>query len=96
MKSSPDNHTAPAPFAVTKRTLNQLFASSRIVQRMLADGWFEVVRAGGPGRPTLYDYQSALRAFQKLKEGCEPPPLPCERKVSLPSTNIHTHTHTTP
>ena len=92
MKSSLDNHTAPAPFAVTKRTLNHLFGSSRLVQRMMADGWFEVVRAGGPGRPTLYDYQSAQRAFQKLKQGCEPPPLPCERKASLPHQQTKTQT----
>ena len=68
----------PAPFLVTRRTLNQIFASPRLVQRMLVAGWFEIVRAGGPGRETLYDFDSARRAFARLKAGEEPPLLRCE------------------
>lgn len=66
------------PFLVTKRRLVEMFASQRLVQRMIAASWFEVVRQGGPGRETLYDYASAQRAYDRFKTGEEPPPLPCE------------------
>lgn len=68
------------PFLVTKRRLVEMFASQRLVQRMVAAGWFEVVRQGGPGRETLYDYASAQRAYHRFKSGEEPPPLPCEQR----------------
>lgn len=68
------------PFLVTKRRLVEMFASQRLVQRMVAASWFEVVRQGGPGRETLYDYASAQRAYIRFKSGEEPPPLPCEQE----------------
>ena len=67
------------PFMVTRRTLNQLFASPRLVQRMIAADWFAVVRAGAPGRETLYDYRSAQQAYLRFKAGEEPPLLRCEQ-----------------
>jgi phage terminase Nu1 subunit (DNA packaging protein) len=69
-----------APFLVTKRKLFDLFASPRLVQRMVAAGWFDCVRQGGPGRETLYDYASAQRAYARFKAGEEPPPLTCEQR----------------
>lgn len=69
-----------APFMVTKRTLNSMFGSPRLVQRMAAANWFEVVRAGGPGRETRYDFQSAQKAFTRFKTGEEPPLLQCEQR----------------
>lgn len=68
------------PFLVTKRRLVEMFASQRLVQRMVAAGWFEVVRQGGPGRETLFAYESARRAFERFKSGEAPPPLPCEQR----------------
>jgi len=68
------------PFLVTKRRLVEMFASQRVVQRMIAAGWFEVVRRGGPGRETLFAYESARRAYDRFKSGEEPPPLPCEQR----------------
>ena len=70
----------PAPFLVNRRRLVELFTSPRLTQRMIAAGWFEVVRTGGPGRETLYDYASASRAFERFKTGEEPPLLPCEQR----------------
>jgi len=68
------------PFMVSRRQLTELFGSPRLVQRMMAAGWFEVVLAGKPGRATLYSYASAQRALDRLKTGEEPPPLTCETK----------------
>lgn len=65
----------PVPFMVTRRKMNLMFGSSSLVKRMAAAGWLVVVRPGRPGRETLYDYQSAQRAFARLKAGEEPPPL---------------------
>lgn len=71
------------PFLVTRRTLDQLFGSPRLVQRMIASSWLEVVRQGGPGRKTLFSFESSQRAFERLKAGEEPPLLPCERHKNL-------------
>lgn len=67
-----------SPFMVTRATLKTLFGSPRLTQRMVAAGWFTVVRPGGPGRESLYDYASAQAAFERFKAGEEPPLLPCE------------------
>ncbi|MCX6923323.1 MAG: hypothetical protein NT154_08970, partial [Verrucomicrobia bacterium] len=50
--------TGIEPFQVNRKGLNALFTSPRLVRRMEAAGWFEVIRAGKPGRETLYDYAS--------------------------------------
>jgi hypothetical protein len=47
---------------------------------MIAAGWIKVVRKGKPGREALYDYESAARSFQRLKDGEEPPLLACEEE----------------
>jgi phage terminase Nu1 subunit (DNA packaging protein) len=74
------------PFQVTRRQLIELFNSPRLVQRMIVAGWFEVVRQGGPGRETLYDYQSARRAYRRLKSGERPPLLRCEQRNKSENT----------
>jgi hypothetical protein len=67
------------PFCVTRRKLFTLFGSPRLTQRMIAAGWITAIRPGAPGRETLYDFQSAKAAFHRLKNGEEPPLLPCEK-----------------
>jgi hypothetical protein len=68
------------PFQVTRADLLRKFASPRLVQQMIAAGWLTVVRKGKPGRETLFDYESAVLAYDRLKRGEEPPLLPCETK----------------
>jgi hypothetical protein len=70
------------PFAVTRATLSTLFGSPRLAQRMIAAGWIVRVRQGGPGRESLYDYDSARRAYERIKVGEEPPPLASEQRRS--------------
>ena len=60
--------------------MKDLFASPRLVDRMIAAGWIKIIRKGKPGRETLYDYNSAACSFQRLKNGDEPPPLPCNKE----------------
>ena len=66
------------PFLVTRKSLFTIFGSPRLAQRMIAAGWITTVRCGSPGRETLFDYASAKNAFERLKNGEHPPPLPCE------------------
>jgi hypothetical protein len=68
------------PFQVNRKELRKLFSSPQLVARMIAAGWITVVRKGKPGRETLYDYQSATCAYQRLKNGEVPPLLARERK----------------
>jgi hypothetical protein len=75
--TSPRNHLL-APFTITKRQLHGLFNSPRLVQRMIAAKWIDVVRAGKPGRESLFDYGSAAKAYDRLKSGEEPGLLACE------------------
>lgn len=63
--------TAP-PFLVTRRQLNSLFASRQLVRDMLAAGWLTVIRPGGPGRETLFSYEAAQAAYDRLKCGEKP------------------------
>ena len=60
------------PFMVTRRQLNEKFASHRLVTRMIAAGWITVVRPGKPGRETLYDFASAKLAWNRIRAGEEP------------------------
>jgi len=69
------------PFQVTHRQLEDLFGSPRLVRRMILDGWFEQVRPGKSGRPALYDYESARRAYERFKAGENPAPLPWEGRA---------------
>lgn len=64
------------PFIITRRDLNVLFASPTLVRQMIAAGWFEVLRPGGPGRETLFKYPSAIQALARLEAGENPPKLP--------------------
>ena len=66
------------PFQVTRRDLNLLFRSPRVVERMIHAGWIETVREGKPGREALFDYGSAVLAYQRFKAGENPPRLPYE------------------
>src|SRR5271165_6680884 len=68
------------PFQITNRQLNSLFNSPKSVSRMVAAGWIETVRKGKPGRESLFDFQSAVWAYERLKAGEEPPLLPSEQK----------------
>ena len=68
------------PFAVSRERLFWLFGSPRVVQRMLASGWIAKVRSGRPGRASLFDYSSAVAAYERFKGGETPPLLPCEVK----------------
>ena len=57
------------PFLVTRQQLYALFASRQLVRDMVAAGWLAVIRPGGPGRETLFSYESAQAAFDRLKLG---------------------------
>jgi len=57
------------PFIITRRQLHGLFASRQLVRAMIAAGWLTVIRPGGPGRETLFSYESAQTAFDRLKIG---------------------------
>ncbi|MBI4025192.1 MAG: hypothetical protein HY360_09440 [Verrucomicrobia bacterium] len=67
------------PFQINRRDLDKLFRSPRTVERMIAAGWIERVRAGKPGRETLFDYESAKRAYDRYRAGEEPDLLPREK-----------------
>jgi hypothetical protein len=91
MKSSPSQPASTRtgsetlePFAVTRKQLFQLFSSPRMVQRMMAAGWIARVRNGRSGRAALFDYSSAVAAYERFKRGEEPPLLPCEVKRKAP------------
>jgi len=73
------NHLLP-PFTITKRQLHALFNAPRLVQRMIAAKWIDIVRAGKPGRESLFDYGSAQKAYDRYKAGEEPGLLACELK----------------
>lgn len=73
------------PFMVTRKQLCSIFNSPRLVQRMLAHGWIDVVVPGKSGRETLFDYTSAEHAYSRLKAGETPALLPCEAKGAVKS-----------
>ena len=75
------------PFMVTKRYLNCLFASPTLVLRMIRARWFECVIAGGPGRESLYDFETAERAYARLKTGEMPGDLLAGKDETKGSTN---------
>jgi len=60
------------PFAVNRKELTRLFASPQLAQDLVDVGWIEVVRAGKPGRETLFDFQSAKAAYARLRGGESP------------------------
>jgi hypothetical protein len=68
--------TVLKPFQVTRKQLHELFNSPQLVKRLISAGWIVPVRAGKPGRETLFDYQSAENAYERLRAGEEPPALP--------------------
>jgi hypothetical protein len=47
---------------------------------MIAADWIRLVRPGKPGRESLFDFQSAKKAYARLMAGEEPPPLPSKAK----------------
>jgi hypothetical protein len=66
------------PLAVTKKDAFRIVAMPKLVQRWLHHGWVEIVREGGRGRETVIDYESLKCAYQRFKNGQEPPLLPSE------------------
>ena len=72
--------TGLEPFQVTRKQLHQMFNSPAQVKLMVVAGWIVPVRPGKPGRETLFDFQSAKAAFERLRAGEEPPPLPARTK----------------
>jgi hypothetical protein len=70
----------PEPFLVTRQELYRLFGSVRLTQRIIRAGWVKVVRRGKSGRETLFDFSSAKSTYRRLKNGEEPPLLPCETR----------------
>jgi len=72
----PPQVTVLEPFQVTRKQLHELFNSPQLVRQMIAAGWILPVRPGKAGRETLFDYQSATKAYDRLRAGEEPPPLP--------------------
>lgn len=67
--------TVLKPFQVTRKQLHELFNSPQMVKQMIAAGWIVPVRPGKPGRETLFDYQSAANAYERLQAGEEPQPV---------------------
>lgn len=77
------------PLLIRRRELDKVFASPRLVQRMLKAGWFTVIVQGGRGCDTLIDHASILVAFNRLKLGELPPLLPCEiKRIQAASASI--------
>ena len=68
------------PFQVTRKKLPVLFDSPQLVKQMIAADWIRLVRPGKPGRESLFDFQSAKKAYARLMAGEEPPPLPLKAK----------------
>ncbi len=73
--------TEERPFQITRGQLISKFSSPRLVSRLIAAGWIQTVRKGGPGLEALFDYQSAEAAYDRLKQGEQPPRLPFEQKL---------------
>lgn len=66
------------PFAISKRDTHRMVGMPKLVQRWHYHGWIVVVRQGGRGRETMYDFQSVKQAYERFKRGEKPPPLPSE------------------
>lgn len=56
-------------FLITRKQIEQAFASKQLARSLIQHNWVEVVRPGGPGREALYSYASAVRAFERIKAG---------------------------
>ncbi|MDB6025148.1 MAG: hypothetical protein JWM68_1371 [Verrucomicrobiales bacterium] len=67
------------PFQITRKELVRLFASPRLVQRMVKAQWITAVQKGRPGTPALFDMDSAKNAYARLLAGETPPLLDCEK-----------------
>ena len=75
------------PLAVTKRQAFTLINAPKLVQRMLywtrngtlpSHKWLVIIREGGRGTETLIDYASFKAAYERLRSGEVPPPMPSE------------------
>lgn len=80
------------PFAVTKKEAQRIAGSQRLVQRWLywtrnaaspEDVWLQLFVEGGPGRQTLINYASLIRACERAQRGEWPPLLPSERRTRI-------------
>jgi hypothetical protein len=78
------------PLAVTRQQACALVAYPKLVQRWLYwtrhsasqdQCWLRIVRNGGRGTETLIDYVSLKAAYERFRNGDEPPLLPSERRA---------------
>jgi hypothetical protein len=74
------------PFQITRAQLISKFSSPRLVARLIRANWIRTVRKGGPGLEALFDYQSAETAYDRLKQGEQPPRLPSEEPLKRETT----------
>jgi hypothetical protein len=65
------------PFAINRRELDRLFGSAKLARELVTANWIDVVRAGKPGRETLFDFGSARTAYDRYRAG-ELPTVPLE------------------
>jgi hypothetical protein len=76
------------PFAVTRRDMERVLQSPRLVQRLLhttkaanpASHWLKLVRPGGRGSQTLVSTASFENALARIEAGETPPLLPSETR----------------
>ena len=73
------------PLAVTKKDAFRIVPMPKLVQRWQHHGWIIVVRPGGRGCETVFDYQSLKAAYERFKQGETPPPLPSECQREAPA-----------
>ena len=56
-------------FFATRSELEQMFGSPALFRQLVAEGWLKVVRPGKRGRATLYCFQSAQAAADRIRNG---------------------------
>lgn len=56
-------------FFATRNQLEQMFGSAALFRQLLDAQWIKVVRPGKRGRCTLYCFQSALLAAERIRAG---------------------------
>jgi len=81
MMSNRDSHQSGLPLAITQQEAIKLLRAPKIFKRALAAGWIKPVIQGGQGRRSLFDYQDILKLWERLKQGEQPPLLPCEKRI---------------
>ena len=59
-------------FFTTRKELEQMFGSGVLFQQLVDARWVKIVRPGKRGRATLYCFQSALIAADRIRAGEQP------------------------